>query len=110
MERRGNRIPAARLPRCLRVKFREGITGKFDVQQTGMPMELGYGEVFERIQKDSKNRDDTTPLRGEYAKWVNENHKKLNDSIQAGWVDCVTNGKKDEVGSEFVVVDIQSAN
>ena len=33
-----------------------------------MPIQLGYGEVFERIQKDSKNRDDATLIREEYAR------------------------------------------
>jgi len=47
-------------------------------------MQLGYGEVFEPIHKDPKNRGDTASIRAEYAKRVNENHRKLNDLIQAG--------------------------
>jgi hypothetical protein len=68
-----------------------------------------YDDALGRIQKDPKNKDSSSTIRDEYSKWVNENHKKLNNLIQAAWMDWVTNGKKDEVESKFAIVDTQSA-
>jgi hypothetical protein len=68
-----------------------------------------YDGALERIQKDPKYKDSTGSIRDQYSKWVNENHKKLNNMIQAAWMDWVTTGKKDQVESKFAIVDTQSA-
>ncbi|KAF9649295.1 hypothetical protein BDM02DRAFT_3186460 [Thelephora ganbajun] len=69
-----------------------------------------YDDALERIKKNPKAKHPTTATtRDEYSQWVNKNHKKLDNMIQAAWMDLVTNGNKDEVESKFAIVDVQSA-